>query len=156
MSFLLSLTAPQCVLGSLVLAFVPHFVRTYGYVRPKLSKAGKTYDIGNPRAMVAMATDSTPEGAVIARLTGAHNNSLEAFSYFSAAVAMALLSGVPREEVDSLARTFLGIRAAYLAIYSSAKLNGVVPLRSLAFIGGLITCGALLMKAADAYAARAK
>lgn len=149
LSTIVPLNSPQCILALLGLAYAPHMFRTYGVVRPKFAAAGKPYDIKYTRQCVAQATDGTPEGLLIARLTGAHQNSLEALGYFSAAVAMALASGMPRAEIDTHARLFVAIRAAYTLVYASDRLNG--PLRSLLFMGGMGTAIALLWKAGKAY-----
>lgn len=149
LSSIVPLNTPQCVFAILGLAYIPHFVRTYGYVRPKLRAAGKSHDVRNTRQSVASAIDGTPDGQKISLLTGAHQNGLEALSYFSAAVAMALAAGVPRPEIDTLSRLFVVLRAAYTIVYASERLNG--PLRSVIFVGGMVTTSLLLWKAGAAY-----
>ena len=52
-----------------------------------------------------------------ARALGAHQNGLEAFPLFAAAVLLAELRGVPQHTVDGLALAFLGARIAYAVCY---------------------------------------
>lgn len=137
--------SPQgCVLASLVLAYIPHWYRTFGVVRPGLARRGKAYDVRYSRSMVAQMTDSTPEGLLVTRLTSCHQNGLEAFAAFGISIAVALSSGAPKDSVGQLANYFVLVRVAYTAIFWSAALNGV--LRSIAWlIGFLITCRIFLL-----------
>ena len=52
-----------------------------------------------------------------ARALGAHQNGLEAFPLFAAAVLLAELRGVPQHMIDGLALAFLGARIAYAVCY---------------------------------------
>jgi uncharacterized MAPEG superfamily protein len=52
-----------------------------------------------------------------ARSLGAHQNGLEAFPLFAAAVLLAEFRGVPQHVVDGLALAFLGVRVAYAVCY---------------------------------------
>ena len=52
-----------------------------------------------------------------ARALGAHQNGLEAFPLFAAAVLLAELHGAPRHVIDGLALAFLGARIAYAVCY---------------------------------------
>lgn len=52
-----------------------------------------------------------------ARALGAHQNGMEAFPLFAAAVLLAELHGVPQHTVDGLALAFLGARIAYAVCY---------------------------------------
>jgi uncharacterized MAPEG superfamily protein len=52
-----------------------------------------------------------------ARALGAHQNGLEAFPLFAAAVLLAELHGAPQHMIDGLALAFLGARVAYAVCY---------------------------------------
>jgi len=52
-----------------------------------------------------------------ARALGAHQNGLEAFPLFAAAVLLAELHGAPQHVIDGLALAFLGARIAYAVCY---------------------------------------
>jgi len=52
-----------------------------------------------------------------ARALGAHQNGLEAFPLFAAAVLLAEMRGVPQHMTDGLALAFLGARIAYAVCY---------------------------------------
>ena len=52
-----------------------------------------------------------------ARALGAHQNGLEAFPLFAAAVLLAELHGAPQHMIDGLALAFLGARVAYTVCY---------------------------------------
>jgi uncharacterized MAPEG superfamily protein len=52
-----------------------------------------------------------------ARAQGAHQNGLEAFPFFAAAVLLAELHGAPQHTIDGLALAFLGARVAYAVAY---------------------------------------
>ncbi len=52
-----------------------------------------------------------------ARALGAHQNGLEAFPLFAAAVLLAELHGAPQHMIDGLALAFLGARIAYAVCY---------------------------------------
>jgi uncharacterized MAPEG superfamily protein len=75
----------------------------------------KGYDNRNPRAWLANL-----EG-YRARANAAQLNSLEAFPFFAAGVALALLSGVEPGKLLSVAWFFVVIRLLYIACYLSDK-----------------------------------
>jgi uncharacterized MAPEG superfamily protein len=52
-----------------------------------------------------------------ARSQGAHQNGLEAFPFFAAAVLLAEMHGAPQHTIDGLALAFLGARVAYAVAY---------------------------------------
>jgi uncharacterized MAPEG superfamily protein len=52
-----------------------------------------------------------------ARALGAHQNGLEAFPLFAAAVLLAEMHGAPQHMIDGLALAFLGARIAYAVCY---------------------------------------
>lgn len=52
-----------------------------------------------------------------ARALGAHNNGIETFPFFAAAVLLAEFRHVPQQAVDSLSVTFLVIRLLFVCAY---------------------------------------
>jgi uncharacterized MAPEG superfamily protein len=61
-----------------------------------------------------------------ARALGAHQNGLEGFAFFAAAVVIAQMRAAPQHIVDGLAVAYVALRFAYAAAY----LGDVAPLRS--------------------------
>jgi len=68
------------------------------------------------------------------RALGAHNNGIEAFPLFAAAVLLAEMRHAPQGLIDGLAMGFLALRVAYVAAYLGDKPS----LRSLLWAIGLI------------------
>jgi uncharacterized MAPEG superfamily protein len=54
---------------------------------------------------------------IAARALGAHQNGIEAFPFFAAAVLLAEFHGAPQRLVDELAVLFLIVRIAYVLTY---------------------------------------
>ena len=111
---------PSCIvslIASLVLAYVPHIYRNYVVIKPKLTREGKPYRIMYSRMQVENAMDGSPEGLLVARLTGCHQNSLEAFSYFSAAIGIGIASKVNLPYLDNWAFVFVFVRTLYTVNY---------------------------------------
>ena len=126
--------SPQfCVLLSLLLAYIPHWYRTFGVVRPSLARAGKTYNVKYSRKMVEATSDETTvEGRLIIRLTNCHQNGLEAFTAFGISVSLALASGVSSVVVAPTATLFVVLRVIYTLVFIVENLNG--PLRSVVWL----------------------
>ena len=62
-------------------------------IRPHLASQSREYDILYSRKQAAAAAEEKSDtGLLVARLTGCHQNGLEAFSYFSASVAIGIVS----------------------------------------------------------------
>ena len=137
------LSSPFCVLLALLLAYIPHWIRTFAVVRPALAKTGKPYDVRYSRLETQRATTDTPQGLLIARLTGCHLNGLEAFAYFGIAVAIATLNAVPASTVDALSTAFIIARTAYSYIYITGVEAWKGPMRSILFAVGLVICALL-------------
>lgn len=53
------LDAPSCVMLALLLAYVPHWIRTFGVVRPKLARAGTPYDLRYTRLCTQVRVSSS-------------------------------------------------------------------------------------------------
>jgi uncharacterized MAPEG superfamily protein len=57
------------------------------------------------------------EDAIRARALGAHQNGIEAFPFFAAAVLLAQFRGAPQNLINELAMLFLIVRVAYVLTY---------------------------------------
>ena len=57
------------------------------------------------------------EDAIRARALGAHQNGIEAFPFFAAAVLLAQFRGAPQNLINELAVLFLIVRVAYVLTY---------------------------------------
>jgi uncharacterized MAPEG superfamily protein len=57
------------------------------------------------------------EDAIAARSLGAHQNGIEAFPFFAAAVLLAEFRGAPQNLINELAVLFLIVRIAYVLTY---------------------------------------
>src|SRR5215468_6729670 len=57
------------------------------------------------------------QDALRARALGAHQNGIEAFPFFAAAVLLAQFRGAPQNLIDELAMLFLIVRVAYVFTY---------------------------------------
>jgi uncharacterized MAPEG superfamily protein len=88
--------------------------------------------------------DDSPAGLLVARLTGCHQNSLEAFSYFSASIAVGIASKVDKIFLNELAYIFLVIRLAYTLNYC---FGCSVVLRPLLWFAGVCICITILVAA---------
>lgn len=82
------------------------------------------------------------------RLLSSHNNQLETLGYYAAGVAVAVAVKVPVERLNLITGYFLKCRFAYNLIYAAPQVaNGA--LRTIAFLGAMISCGMLYTTAAD-------
>ena len=83
-----------------------------------------------------------------ARALGAHQNGIEAFPFFAAAVLLAEFRGSPQNLVNELAVLFLIVRIAYVVTY----LGDRPTLRSILWsVGFLITVGIFFLPAIKGY-----
>lgn len=139
----LAISSPTCVLLALLLAYIPQWYRAFGVVRPMLARTGRPYDVRYTRLETARATNDTPEGLLVARLTGCHQNGLEAFAYFGIAVAIATLSGVPLALIDALSTVFVAVRVVYVYLYATGVEAWKGPARTIVYAIGLCLCASL-------------
>jgi uncharacterized MAPEG superfamily protein len=128
--------AAHAILLALFLAYLPHWIRVFACVRPALAGAGAGYDVRYTRESVARATDlKTETGRTIARLSGAHQNGLEAFAAFAAAVCLALVTKrMPTADLDSAATAFLALRLLYVYLYATGVQAWKGPARSIVWV----------------------
>lgn len=95
--------AELCLLGMVLL--------TYIVITPAKFAGRRAFDNAYPRDPAFYTKGPR------ARALGAHQNGLEAFPLFAAAVLLAELRSVPQHTVDGLALAFLGARVAYAVCY---------------------------------------
>ena len=95
--------AEWCVFGALLLYLLTiASVKWAGY---------RHFDNARPRE------PSFYEDAIRARALGAHQNGIEAFPFFAAAVLLAEFRQAPQHYIDELAVLFLIVRIAYVFTY---------------------------------------
>jgi uncharacterized MAPEG superfamily protein len=95
--------AEFCLLGMVVL--------TIAVIAPAKFAGRHEFDNANPRDPTFYTTGFRM------RSLAAHQNGLEAFPLFAAAVLLAEFRGVPQHVVDGLALAFVGIRVVYAICY---------------------------------------
>ena len=95
--------AEWCVFGTLMLSLLSIApVKWIGY---------RQFDNARPRDAAFY------QDPLRARALGAHQNGIEAFPFFAAAVLLAEFRGAPQGLVDELAGLFLIVRIAYVLTY---------------------------------------
>lgn len=95
--------AEWCVFGTLMLALLSIApIKWIGY---------RQFDNARPRDAAFY------QDPLRARALGAHQNGIEAFPFFAAAVLLAEFRGAPQGLVDELAGLFLIVRIAYVLTY---------------------------------------
>ena len=104
--------ADLSILGAVIAYMAPIAIAKYGAI--------KTFDNEKPR------DPAFYQDPFRARALGAHQNGLEGFAFFAAAVIIAQLRAAPQPIVDGLAVGYVALRFAYAAAY----LAGVGKLRS--------------------------
>jgi uncharacterized MAPEG superfamily protein len=122
--------AEWCVFGTLMLYLLT--------IMPIKGIGFRRFDNARPRDP-AFYTDP-----IAARALGAHQNGIEAFPFFAAAVLLAEFRGSSQHLVDELAILFLIVRIAYVFTY----LGNRPTLRSILWaIGFAINCGIFFLPA---------
>lgn len=106
----------------LVLAYIPHLFKK-SLLTKKLKEAGKQYTTANSRGLSALMIDDSPLGMKIANIQGCHQNGLEAFAYYSAAMLACLVCKVDNVALSGAATIFILIRCLYTYVYMG-PLNG--------------------------------
>ena len=112
--------AELCVFGAVVL-----YLLTIGWTK---ARAVRQYDNARPRDPAFYAEP------VRARGLAAHQNGLEAFPIFAAAVLLAEFRDAPQHWIDALAVTYLVLRVGYVIAYIADRPT----LRSLLWAGALL------------------
>ena len=111
------------IVGAFVLVYLPFLV--VGYYRFQIGAEA----LKNPRAM----SDKLPD--IAQRATSAHQNSLEAFAFFTAAALMAYVTGVNSTVAVGAAIAFLVARLFYSIFY----IANIAVARSLMFAIGSVS-----------------
>jgi uncharacterized MAPEG superfamily protein len=120
--------AEWCVFGTLLL-----YLLTIGSIK---WIGFRRFDNSKPR------DPAFYEGPIAARVLGAHQNGIEAFPFFAAAVLLAEFRSCPQRLIDELAMLFLIVRIAYVFTY----LGNRPTLRSILWsIGFAINLGIFFM-----------
>ena len=94
--------------------------------------------------MANIEKDKSPAAGYVRRAAAAHNNSLEAFSFWAAAVLLSIVTGVDAALVSLTADIFLTLRFFYNFIYIVNVDRVTAGLRSLLWLGSLL-CSVFLM-----------
>lgn len=144
-NFPVKLNPAASVMYLLALVYFPHLIKRSTVVK-KLKGSGKQYSIATSRSSSAAAVDNTPEGQFVANCINCHQNTWEAFSYYTATLILSILCQVPNDVVRGFAGFFLTNRILYMLVYLSS-LNG--PLRSVVFFAGLFAVLFMLGFAAE-------
>lgn len=95
--------ADLSILGAVVAYMAPIAIAKYG--------AGGRFDNSRPR------DPDFYDDAFRARALWAHQNGLEGFAFFAAAVLVAQLRAAPQHVVDGLAMAYVALRFGYAAAY---------------------------------------
>ena len=132
---------PVVALGLISLTYVPYLFLRIPAVHQKLAQEKKKgYDIRVPRESQAAATDGTPEGRYIARLSGHHANCFEFFPMFALGVFAALHRGVPEARVNWWASAVLAQRLVYSGLFIAGTNATLGNARALVWTVGLGIC----------------
>ena len=129
-----------CLLLGLGLTYIPFGV----LLVIKMTKSSNLDNV-NPRKATQTLAATNP---MAARSMAAHNNMLEGYSFFAAAVLAALQAGVAPAVVSQFATLWVFARSAYVAIYILQTNNAVASLRSLCFVTALLLQSKLFYLAA--------
>lgn len=149
------LSAPACIFYAVLLAYVPHAIKIalcVQYNKPKddNGKRKVPYNVKDPRASTeeAIANAGPENGGKIRRALNAHNNQLEALPIFIGAVLVAMITGVPKGEVELVAAAYCALRVVYIWLYVSGDKAWKAFSRSITWMLCLGCCGYLTIRAA--------
>lgn len=145
-----SLALVDSTTGVLIAALLPYLPHAFkgAAVHAKLPKG---YDLRDPRASTQAAMDGSEQGKFIARLQGAHQNGLESFPQWAAAVILAQVAGVDNTTLNAATTVYLGARLAYTYVYATNTTRTKAMLRSTLWMIGV---GATVWLMTAAIAAR--
>ena len=119
--------ADLSILGAVAAYLAPIAIVKYGAIR--------SFDNARPR------DPAFYQDPLRARGLWAHQNGMEGFAFFAAAVVIAQMRGAPQNLADGLAVAYVALRFAYDAAY----LSGAASLRSALWALGLAVNVALLL-----------
>ena len=129
----------MCLLLGMALAYFPFGVLLI--LKMRKGRMGNT----NPRKESATLAATSP---MAARCSAAHNNMLEGYGFFAAAVLGALQAGVSAAVVSQFATFWVFIRFAFVVIYIIQTNEIMGAMRSLTFGGALLAQSKLFFLAA--------
>jgi uncharacterized MAPEG superfamily protein len=98
-----------------LLAYLPHGLRVKVVTELECAK-GRELEIANGRALTERMS---AQNKYVGVLTGAHINGLEAFSAYSATIAMMMFAGVDESALRGYAACYVVLRIAYTCVYLS-------------------------------------
>eukprot|EP00929_Paragymnodinium_shiwhaense_P088611 TRINITY_DN48926_c0_g1_i1.p1 TRINITY_DN48926_c0_g1~~TRINITY_DN48926_c0_g1_i1.p1 ORF type:complete len:201 (+),score=38.47 TRINITY_DN48926_c0_g1_i1:68-604(+) len=113
------------------LIYIPHFVKVH-FVVKHTSLTG--YDNCNPRSF---NPEESPDAGVIKRAKACHENALEGFPAFAAAVLLCKVQKVPAMQTSKLALRYILCRIIFTLCYLLGGNQVVAAGRSAAWIGGM-------------------
>jgi uncharacterized MAPEG superfamily protein len=116
--------AELCLLGMVLL--------TYLVISPAKFAGRREFDNAYPRDPAFYTKGPR------SRALGAHQNGMEAFPLFVAAVLVAEMHGSPQHTIDGLALAFLGARVAYAVCYLGDRPSLRSVIWTLAFVCNLV------------------
>ena len=122
--------ADLSILGAVIAYMLPVMAAKYGAI--------KSFDNSKPR------DPDFYKDPFRARALGAHQNGLESFAFFVAAVIIAQMRGAAQPLVDGLAWAYLALRFVYVALYLADKPSA----RSIAWALAFAVNIAILLSAA--------
>ncbi|KZT62518.1 hypothetical protein CALCODRAFT_489895 [Calocera cornea HHB12733] len=159
MSFLshLTLDTPGLALYALPAAF---FVGLAPHVQKIMlfESSGIKIDNRSPRSVTSAAEKKGIPAPLLAkadRLAAAHQNGIENFPLFAAAVLAGTAAGLPAAKVNLFAGAYLGLRVVYNLAYANQTTLAIAGVRSLAFWIGTGWAFYIMCSAGSALGAKA-
>ncbi|CCG82564.1 Predicted protein [Taphrina deformans PYCC 5710] len=129
-----------------VLSIAPHF-----YAASLANKVGK-FDNTNPRNSTEKlkAKMSAAQLGMYQRAEAAQQNGFENIGLFAASVVAANVARVPVSTVNSLSLFYLASRVVYNLLYINTESLPISNVRSVVFVGGIVSIMTLFVKAGNA------
>mmetsp|Transcript_54932 Transcript_54932/g.148248 ORF Transcript_54932/g.148248 Transcript_54932/m.148248 type:complete len:165 (-) Transcript_54932:139-633(-) len=125
-----------------VLCYVPHFTKL-ALILTK--QAPQEYNNITPRTTDLDAFGD--KAAIIKRCKACHENALESFPAFAAAVLLCKAQKAKAGQVVSLSVRYLGLRVLFTIFYILGRSDAVAAMRTLSWAGGKLTIWRLFMAA---------
>ncbi|SCZ98303.1 BZ3500_MvSof-1268-A1-R1_Chr3-2g06282 [Microbotryum saponariae] len=122
----------------------------YAAALTKQSKDLKFFDNRSPRAYLAKVTaleKQTPDQQKYIRAEAANANGVEAIPLFGLAIIAGNMARLPAETMNRFVFTWLGLRALYNVLYIGTNGHKLSFLRSLTFLGGILSTFNIFIKA---------
>lgn len=126
------LTGKGCIVAMFAMVYLTHFLRAF----MQIGLTGKI-NVVNPRDALKKPTTTWQE-KMVNRAYAAHFNTIEAFTFFSAAVLLYLQAHGVDENLEKLANAFVLIRVAYVPAYIYGLNPILANIRAVLFGAGLL------------------